>query len=74
MNRHCLDTFLKRSGTNVPGVFEKLGLVRKARTKLRIVDKSMLMCDEHGVFIRGGVTQNQILIQIYNFFLISYVH
>ena len=51
MNIHCLDIFLKRFGTNLPEVFEILGLVLKARTKLRIVDKSMLMYDEHGEFI-----------------------
>ena len=49
MNIHCLDIFLKRFGTNVPEVFEILGLVLKARTKLRVVDKSMY--NEHGVFI-----------------------
>ena len=52
MNRHCLNTFLKWFGTNVPEALEILGLVLKARAKLRIVDKSMLMYNEHGVFIR----------------------
>ena len=53
MNRDCLNTFLKRFGTNAPEALEILGLVLKARAKLRIVDKSMLMYNEHGVFIRS---------------------
>ena len=51
MNRHCLNTFLKRFVINAPEALEILGLVLKARAKLRIVDKSMLMYNEHGVFI-----------------------
>ena len=51
MNRICLDTFLKQLGTNEQEVFEMLGLVLETRTKLRIVDKSMLMYNEHGAFI-----------------------
>ena len=43
---------MKRFCTNVLEVFKILGLVLKARTKLRIVDKSMLMYNEHGGFIR----------------------
>ena len=52
MNRHCLNTFVKQFGTNAPEALEILGLVLKARAELRIVDKSMLMYNEHGVFIR----------------------
>ena len=51
MNRDCLNTFLKRFGTNAPEALEIFGLVLKARAKMRIVDKSMLMYNEHGVFI-----------------------
>ena len=54
MNRCCLNTFLKRFGTNAPKALEILGLVLKSRSKIRIVDKSMLMYNEHGVFIRGN--------------------
>ena len=56
MNRHCLDTFLKRFGTNIPEALDILGLVLKNRTKLRIVNKYMLLYNEHGVFIRAGGT------------------
>ena len=52
MNIHWMDIFFKLFGTNVPEVFEILGLVLKTRAKLRIVDNSMLMYNEHGVFIR----------------------
>ena len=51
MSSHCLDTLLKPCCTNVLEALEILGLVLKARAKLRIVDKSMLMYNEHGVFI-----------------------
>ena len=52
MNRHFLDTFLKQFGTHIPESLEILGLVLKSRAKLRIVDKSLLVYNEHGVFIR----------------------
>ena len=57
MNRDCLNNFLKRFGTNAPEALEILGLVLKARTKMRIVDKSMLMYTEQGVFIREGLRE-----------------
>ena len=47
--KYCLDIFLVQFGTNVPDVFEILGLVLKARLKLRIVDKSMLMSMEYSL-------------------------
>ena len=53
MNRDCLNTFLKRFGTNAPGALEILGLVLKSRAKMMIVVKSMLMYNEHGAFISG---------------------
>ena len=51
MNKHCLNTFLKRLGINAPEALEILGLVQKALAKLRIVVKSMFMYNGHGVFI-----------------------
>ena len=51
IKRHCLDSFLKRFGKNIPEALKILSLVLKIRAKLRIVDKSMLMYNEHGVFI-----------------------
>ena len=57
INRHCLDVFMKHFGTNVPEVFEILGLVLKTRAKLRIVDKSMLLYNEHGAFISKNKTR-----------------
>ena len=53
IDKDCLDSFLERFGTNVPEALEILGLVLKTRAKLRIVNKVMLMYDEHRVFIRG---------------------
>ena len=52
MNRHSLETVWYKCTQN----FDILGLVLKTRTKLRIVDKSMFMYNEYGVFIRIQVT------------------
>ena len=41
--------FLIQFGTNEPEAVEILGLVVKTRTKLRIVNRSMLMYSDHGV-------------------------
>ena len=46
-----LDIFLNRFGTNVPEIRGIFSLVQKNRAKLRIFDKSILMYNEHGVFI-----------------------
>ena len=43
--------FLGMFSSNVPEALAILGLVLKTRAKLRIVNKSMLMYNEHGVFI-----------------------
>ena len=43
MNKHYLNTFFKRIGTNAPEALEILGLVLRARARVRIVDKSMLI-------------------------------
>ena len=51
MNRDCLNSFLKRFGTNAPEALEIFGLVLKAGAKLRIEDKSMLMYNKHGVLM-----------------------
>ena len=49
MDKHCLDTFLEQFGKNLPEFVEIFSLVLNIWKKLSIVDKFMLIYNEHRV-------------------------